>query len=185
MRKLVVTVLAVAVTVGVWTVAGPMPARGGPGAPFVFPLKINGTSWQTGVVGVPGKKLGVRKIKDENVTRVLTGQLLDFASNLVPLDPAGRFYVFYDGRQSWRIGTNPTGTGAVPFHGRVANDGTFWMRATYAVPVLGGTAEFLCTGKVKFESGTFDPKKISGVCFAVSESATTGLTVKIKTLNRI
>jgi hypothetical protein len=152
------------------------------GTTFVFPLSIKGKSWQTDVILNPGVKPPIGKVNDKAIAGVLQETLPDFAAQFLDLDPDGRFFLLYDGKESWRVATNTGGTLATTLTGKVANDGTFWMSGTYSAPMGGAMGSFFATGKVKFVKGTFDPKKVSGALYFVSDAMSTGLTLKFKTV---
>jgi len=168
-----------------WSTHAPNPARGAPAALSIFPLKLGGKTWATGIVEVPGKKVGVGKAKDKNITAVLTAVLPDFAADFLQLDPSGRFFLHYDGKTSWRVATNAAGDNPTTLTGQVANDGTFWMFGEYDIPMHAENGHAFVTGKVKFERGTFNPKKVSGVVYFHGEPITSGLILKFKTLKAL
>jgi hypothetical protein len=179
-RSFIVVVL---VLLAVWSSRSPEPARGLSVA--TFPLKLNGTSWQPLVQGVPGKKLGVGKVKDKDITAVLQGALDDFAADFLDLDGSGRFFLFYDGNLSWRVATNSAGTDATTLEGMVSNDGIAWMFGEYELPMLMGTGKVFVTAKVKFQKGlpfgVYVPTSVKGVFHFASEDINTGLILKFKT----
>jgi len=164
-----------------WVTQGPDPARGGPSATFVFPLKLSGKTWDTTQVGKPGKKLGVGKVKDKTVAAVLRSEIVNAATDYLHLDASGQFFLYYDSKSSWRVATNQFGTNVTMLEGKVANDGTFWMFGEYDIPPDDETGEVFATGRVKFERGIFNPKSIKGVAYFFSEDIQIGLIVKFKT----
>lgn len=147
----------------------------------VFELKMSGKSWQTGVVLNPGVKPPIGKVTNKDIAAVLKEELPDFAADYLDLDPGGRFYLFYDTKSSWRVATNSAGTNATTLHGQVANDGVFWMAGSYDFAGAGG--DVFVTGKVTFKKGTFEPKKVKGKMYFVSETITTGLNLKFQTVD--
>jgi hypothetical protein len=179
MRKLSVIILIVLVAL-VASGQNPRPA-GGVIPTVILPLTINGKSWQPAVYGKPGLCLGCGKVKDKAVTEVLQGTLDDFSKDFLPLDPGGKFYLYYDGLTSWRVATNQAGQNAVTLAGRVANDGTFWMMGPYNMGTMGTV---FVVGKVKFDSKAADPftaKSVAGTLYFFSETIDTGLVLKFKT----
>lgn len=157
--------------------------KSGPPATHVFELNMEGKSWQTAVIINPGVKPPIGKVTNKKIAETLKGELPDFAADYLNLDPGGKFYLLYDGKSSWRVATNPDGVNATTLQGQVANDGQFWMGGSYDSFMADATV-FL-TGKVKFEKGTFDPKKVSGKFYFVSEAIGTGLNLKFKTTKMV
>jgi hypothetical protein len=186
MRKIGVVLVAV-VALFLWSSRAPRPARGEPTS-VVFPLKLDGKSWQPQIVGVPGKKVGIGKVKDKNVTAVLQDTLPDFARDFLDLDPSGRFFLYYDSQMNWRVATNPNGDATTALHGQVSNDGMAWMFGEYTLPMAAGTGDVFVTGKVKFEKGApgvYVPKAVKGVFYFSSTDIDTGLILKFKTLKPV
>lgn len=178
MRKIVLVLVALVLVFG-WLSRRPEPARS---STVAFPLKLNGTSWQPQVLGVPGKKLGTGKVKDKNITAVLQGTLPDFAADFLDLDPSGKFFLFFDNLSSWRVATNDAGSNATTLQGAVSNDGVFWMFGSYDLPMMpGAMGKIFVTGKVKFQKGSFAPAKVSGTFYFLSDPIDTGLILKFKT----
>src|SRR5258705_4393942 len=99
-----------------WSWQKPYTAQGG--GTFVFELSIKGKTNQTDIAFPPGSKDIIGKVNDKILASVLRGEILpghsalDFATDYLHLDPGGKFYLLYDGRDTWRIATNPVGTGA-------------------------------------------------------------------------
>ncbi len=152
------------------------------GSPFVFELSMSGKSWDTGVILPPGVKPPIGNVKNGDISKVLKGSLPDYADDFLDLDPNGKFYLYYDGKSSWRVATNPDGLDTTTLNGQVANDGQFWMAGNYGMFLA--DADVFCQGKVKFKKGTFEPTKVSGKFFLVSEAITTGLTLSFKTVGK-
>ncbi len=178
MRKVSLVLVALLIAFA-WLSRHPEPARG---VTVVFPLKINGTSWQPQILTVPGQKIGIGKVKDKNVTAVLQGSLPDFAADFLDLDPSGKFFLLFDSLTSWRVATNDAGTNATTLQGRVSNDGVFWMFGSYDLPMMpGAMGKIFVTGKVKFQKGSYAPAKVSGIFYFLSDPIDTGLILKFKT----
>lgn len=175
MRKLAVVVALVLVAV---LASGRQPRQAEGVGTTLFPLAVKGTSFQPAVYGVPGKSLGSGKVNDKAIQGVLQGTLDDFSKNYLPLDPSGKFFLYFDGLTRWRVGSNTAGSNLVPLSGRVGNDGTFWMMGDYN---FGTAGTIFVVGKVKFQKGTFDPKSVSGTLYFFSELIDTGLNLKFKT----
>jgi hypothetical protein len=182
-RKLI-AVLVVIVGVFAWSWLGPKPAKSAVQA-TVFPLKVDGKSWQPAIVGIPGKAIGTGPVKDKKTAEILQGILPDFATAYLDLDPSGKFYLFYDSQTSWRAATNPNGDDATTLTGQISNDGQVWMFGTYQLPMGAGTADIFVTGKVKYEKagvGIYIPKSVKGQVFFSSAAINTGMNLKFKTL---
>jgi hypothetical protein len=119
---------------------------------------------------------------------VLKEELPDFATDFLDLDPGGKFYLYYDDQGSpvdtdtWRIGTNDSGGAVLTLlEGEIANDGQFWMKGDYNLPMIGPELSCFATGKVKFKKDTFTPTSISGKLYMVSEAITTGANLSFNT----
>jgi len=175
MRRIVIIVALVLIT-GFASGRHPRQAEGL--GTTLFPLSVKGTSFQPGVYGLPGKSLGSGKVNDKAIQGVLQGTLDDFSKDYLPLDPSGKFFLYFDGLTHWRVGSNTAGAGLVPLSGRVGNDGTFWMMGDYN---FGTAGSIFVVGKVKFQKGSFNPKSVSGTLYFFSEIIDTGLNLKFKT----
>ena len=185
MRKTALVVLAL---IAVWSWRTPHPAQG-VGNTLVFPLSIKGKTNQTDVFLPPGSKDVQGKVNDKILASVLRGEVLpghtfvDFATQFLQLDPQGKFYLLYDGRDSWRVATNPGGTGVVTtLHGQTSVQGNFWMAGQVTFPMAGPIADGFAVGKLKFAKGTFNPTKISGVVHFVSKDIGECFTLKFKSV---
>lgn len=187
MRKLVVPFLIVLIY-SVWL--RPTPVQSG-GSTTVFPVSIAGKAIQTDIALGPGFKPIPGKVNDKIIAAILRGEnTSDYSVSFLDIlnhDGTGRFYLFFDGRQSdgsvtMRVATNPSGTLAASLTGAVTQDGTFWIAGKYDLPMIGPLADVFATGKVKFAKGTFDPLKITGTVHFVSNAIGEGFTVKFKTL---
>ncbi len=179
MRK---TALVVLVLTALWSWRTPHPAQG-VGNTFVFPLSVKGKTNQTDVDLPPGSKDVQGKVNDKILTAVLQGTLPDFAAQYLQLDPGGKFYLLYDGRDSWRVATNPGGSGVVTtLHGQTSAQGSFWMAGQVSFPMMGPIADGFAVGKLKFAKGTFNPTKISGVVHFVSKDIGECFTLKFKSV---
>jgi hypothetical protein len=183
MRKIALVLLAL-VAVGVWSWRAPRPAQGT--APsFVFPLSVSGKTNQTDLDFGPGSKDHTPKVNDKIIAAVLQGTLPDFATQFLQLDPAGRFYLFFDGRDSWRVGTNEFGTGVTTtLNGQTSAQGNFWMAGQVSFPMAGPVANAFAVGKVKFAKGTFNPTKVSGTVYFVSKDLGECFTLKFTTVGK-
>jgi hypothetical protein len=187
MRKLVLVLIAV-IAVGPWSWNTPRPAQG-VGNTFAFPLSLKGKTNQTDIALPAGSKDIVGKVNDKILASVLRGEILpghtapDFATDFLQLDPGGRFYLLFDGRDSWRVATNPFGTGVVTtLNGQTSLQGNFWMAGKVGFPMVGPSADAFAVGKVKFAKGTFNPLKISGTVHFVSKDVGECFTLKFKTV---
>jgi hypothetical protein len=184
MRKLAIVVVVIA-AVFAWSWHRPKAARSAV-VPQIFPLKVDGKSWQPAIVGIPGKAIGVGPVKDKKTMQILQGILPDFATDYLDLDPSGRFFLYYDSQTQWRAGTNPNGTDLTTLTGHISNDGQVWMHGTYTAPGGIATAEIFVTAKVKYEKNNFGlyiPKSVKGqVFFDSDENLDTGMNLKVKTL---
>jgi hypothetical protein len=189
MRKLVVLVLVLLLSV-FWL----RPRRSeSVGPSFVFPLSISGKVWATNVglvtfvprpAKVSDKILGVILRRED--TSDFSAEFIDF----LDADPAGRFFLYFDGRgadgsTTWRVGTNPNGVMTTTLNGAITQDGFCWLVGTYDVPVMGSIANAFVNGKVTFAKGTFNPVKISGTLNFVTNAAIgEAFTVKFKTVGK-
>lgn len=184
MRKFF-AVIVVIVALFTWSWQRPRPARSAV-VSQIFPLKVDGTSWQPAIVGIPGKALGVGPVKDKKTMQILQGLLPDFASDYLDLDQSGRFFLYYDSQTQWRAATNPNGVDTTTLTGRISNDGQVWMFGTYNAPGNVATAQIFVTGKVKYEKaniGVYIPKSVKGQVFFLSDDTLdTGMNLKFKTL---
>ena len=182
MRKLA-AVLVLITAVFAWSWHRPKSARSAVQSQ-IFPLKVDGKSWQPAIVGIPGKPLGVGPVKDKKTMQILQGILPDFATDYLDLDPSGRFFLYYDSQTQWRAATNPNGTDTTTLTGHVSNDGQAWMFGQYVAN--GSTSQIFVTGKVKFEKadvGVYIPKSVKGQVFFLSDdNLDTGMNLKFKTL---
>lgn len=172
---------AILAVVSALLLTGTSPSRGADPT-YVFELSISGKTWQTGVILNPGVKPPIGKVTNDILAKVLKGELDDYASDFLDLDAGGRFFLYYDGKSTWRVATNSSG--AMPIttlEGQVANDGQFWMAADYDLPMIGPELSCFATGKVKFQKGSFVPKSISGKLYLVGDEITTGANLKFKT----
>lgn len=158
------------------------PRAGALGSPFVFELSMKGKSWDTGVILNPGVKPPIGKVTTKKIMETLIGDLPDYAADFLDLDPDGKFYLYYDSKSQWRVATNPDGNDTTTLRGQVANDGAFWMAGTY--DMFMSDADVFVTGKVKFKQGTFEPTKITGKFYLVSEAITSALDLKIETVGK-
>ncbi len=186
MRKIGFFLLCL-VALFVWSSRSPAPVQSA-GGTVVFPLKLSGKSWQPQVIGVPGKKVGLGKVRDKNIIAVLQDTLPDFAKDFLDLDPSGRFFLYYDSQTSWRVATNPDGNDTTMLHGQTSNDGIAWMFGEYTLPLAAGTGDVFVTGKVKFfkaDPGNYMPKSVKGVFYFSSPDINTGLILKFKTLKPV
>ncbi len=181
-------VLLTVLAVGLWFWPTPRHAEG-TGQTFVFQLSIKGKTNQTDIAFPPGSKDIVGKVNDKILASVLRGEILpghsavDFATDFLDLDPGGKFYLLYDGRDSWRVATNPQGTGIVTtLNGQTSVQGLFWMAGGVSFPMVGPIANTFAVGKLKFAKGTFNPTKISGVVHFVSKDIGECFTLKFKTV---
>jgi len=172
----------VLILVSGWLSIPTRPAQSGANT-FVFALSVKGKTNQTDIAFPPGAKDIVGKVNDKILAGVLQGAIPDFAADFLQLDPGGKFYLLYDGRDQWRVATNPNGTGAVTtLHGQTSVQGLFWMAGKVGVPMVGPDADAVAVGKLKFAKGTFNPTKISGVVHFVSEDVGEAFTLKFKTV---
>lgn len=181
MRKLL-AVLVVLVALFAWSWHGPRPAKSAV-VSQIFPLKVDGKSWQPQIVGIPGKAIGTGPVKDKKTAEILQGILPDFATDLLDLDPGGKFYLYYDSQTQWRAATNPNGENTTTLTGQISNDGQVWMSGTYQLPMAMGTADIFVTGKVKYEKagiGIYIPKSVKGQVFFSSVDINTGMNLKFK-----
>ncbi len=113
----------------------------------------------------PGLKPFKNKVKLAQITDCIAGTALGCDAGTIEVnagDPTA--YLFFDGLTSWRLATNANGDDATTLTGLVDGKGGFLFTGSH---VLSGT-EFVLSGKVKFEKGTFNPKKISGKISAVA-----------------
>jgi hypothetical protein len=182
MRKIAVA-LVVLIGCFVWSWRTPQPARSALPT-VVFPLKIDGKSWQPQIIGVPGKAIGTGPVKDGKTMQILQGILPDFASDYLDLDPGGKFFLYYDSQTQWRAATNPNGQDTTTLTGQISNDGVVWMFGKYTLP-MGDPADIFVTGKVKYQKaapGTYIPTSIKGTVFFSSTEIDTGMILKFKTL---
>ena len=183
MRK-VLALLVVVVALFAWSWRGPKPARSAV-VSQIFPLKVDGKSWQPQIVTIPGKAIGTGPVKDKKTAEILQGILPDFATDFLDLDPSGKFYLYYDSQTQWRAATNPNGENTTTLHGQISNDGVVWMFGEYQLPMGAGTAQIFVTGKVKYEKagvGIYIPKSVKGQLFFSSVEIDTGMNLKFKTL---
>jgi hypothetical protein len=186
MRKNKLLLTLAAIVMATWSWHKPHYAQGG--GTFVFPLSIKGTTNQTDVFLPPGSVDVIGKVNDKIIAAVLRGEPIpghsdpDFATQYVHTDQGGKFYLFFDGRDTWRVATNPQGTGATTLTGQTSNKGAFWMTGGVDFPVAGPIATAFAVGKVKFVKGTFNPAKISGVVHFVSKDIGECFTLKFKTV---
>jgi hypothetical protein len=179
MRKtLAVCIALIAVTAWLWY---PQPVQSGAGT-LVFQLSLKGKTNQTDIAFPPGSKDIVGKVNDKILAAVLQGTLPDFAAQFLHLDGSGKFYLLYDGRDSWRIATNPAGTGATVLNGQTSVQGLFWMAGKVTFPIPGPDADAFAVGKLKFAKGTFNPTKIGGLVHFVSKDIGECFTLKFKTV---
>ena len=180
-------VLMIAAALFVWSSRAPEPVQSA-GGTVIFPLKLSGKSWQPQVIGKPGKKVGLGKVKDKDITAVLQDTLPDFARDYLDLDPSGRFFLYYDDQMNWRVATNPDGNDTTPLTGQISNDGIAWMFGEYTLPLAAGTGNIFITGKVKYlkaDPGVYMPKSVKGVFYFSSADINTGLILKFKTLKPV
>ncbi len=178
-RRLVTVSAALAATVSFPILL----ALGGTTGPtYVFELSMKGKTWNTAVVLNPGVKPPIGKVKNKDIAAVLKGELPDFAADYLDLDAGGKFYLYYDGKSSWRVATNPNGDDLTTLDGQVANDGQFWMAGRYDMFLA--DADAFAQGKVTFEKGTFTPKKVKGKLHFVSATLGTGMTLSFKTVGK-
>jgi hypothetical protein len=186
MRKFAFVVIASVLACASWLWLRPGRVEGGNGT-LVFPLSVRGVALQTDIDAGPGFKPNPGKINDKTVGAVLRGELPDFAADFLDLDPDGRFYLYFDGRQSdgstsWRIATNPDGKSTTTFTGAMTQDGFFWLSGEYVLPTLmGEVGDVFLFGKATFAKDTFTPTKIGGTCVFVSSAIGEAFTVKFKT----
>lgn len=180
MRKTLVA-LVVMIAVAAWSWLAPRPAQS-VGNALVFQLSIKGKTNQTDIAFPPGSKDIVGKVNDKILAAVLQGVLPDFAAQYLQLDGGGKFYLLYDGRDTWRIATNPTGSGVITtLNGQTSVQGNFWMAGKPGFPIM-ADADAFAVGKLKFAKGTFNPTKISGVVHFVSKQIGECFTLKFKTV---
>jgi hypothetical protein len=186
MRKTFVALVALA-AFAAWSSYLPRPVQG-VGHTFVFPLSIKGKANQTDVVLFPGAHDILGPVNDKILASVLRGEILpghtilDYATPFLHLDMGGQFYLLYDGRDSWRVATNPNGTFATTLTGQTSVQGNFWMAGQYNFPMAGPIANTFAVGKVKFAKGTFSPTKISGIVHFVSKDIGECFSLKFKTV---
>ena len=130
MRKLLVPAL-IALTYSVWL--RPAPVQSG-GANVIFPLSISGKAIQTDIIAPAGFKPIAGKVNDKVIAAILRGEnTSDYSVPFLDVmnhDGSGRFYLFFDGRQSdgsvtMRVATNQNGTLAASLTGAVTQDGIF------------------------------------------------------------
>jgi len=187
MRKLLVP-LFVVLLYSAWLRPAPVQSGGGTA---VFPLSISGKALQTDIAFGPGFKPKPGKVNDKILAAILRGEnTSDFSVDFLDIlnhDGSGRFYLYFDGRgvdgsTTMRVGTNPNGTQTTALQGAISQDGQFWIAGKYNLPMIGPLADAFAVGKVKFEKGTFNPTKISGVLHFVSATIGEGFTVKFKTV---
>lgn len=162
MRKLAPLVVVLGL-MAVWP--QPRPVMSG-GATTIFPLSIKGKTYQPAANF--GGKSPSGKLNDKVIAATLQGSLPDFAATYLDLDPSGRFFVYFDGRNAngtgvFRVATNSTGANTTTMNASITPDGLFWAVGKYTMPVIGGEADINMTGKITFVKGTFTPKKIKGV----------------------
>jgi len=171
----------------VWSWFAPRPAQS-VGTTFVFELSVKGKTNQTDIFLPPGSHDVTGKVNDKILASVLRGEILpghtvlDFATDYLHLDPGGKFYLLYDGRDSWRVATNPTGIGATTLNGQTSVQGNFWLAGKVGFPIVGPNADAFVVGKLKFAKGTFNPVKISGLAHFVSKDIGECFTLKFKTV---
>ena len=183
MRKLV----PLAVVLGLMTVwPHPHPVVSGQTV-AIFPLSIKGKSYQPGVSF--GLKAPSGKLNDKTIAATLQGTLADFAATYLDLDPGGKFYVYFDGRDdfglgTFRVATNTNGVNTTTLNASISPEGLFWATGKYTMPVIGQDADVFMTGKISFIKGTFNPKKITGTLnFMFTKAGFNEVfTVKFKTL---
>ncbi len=181
MRKASLALLAL-VAVASWLWYAPRRAESG-GNAVVFQLSIKGKTNQTDIAFPPGSKDIVGKVNDKILAAVLQGTLPDFAAQYLQLDGGGKFYLLYDGRDTWRVATNATGSGVfTTLNGQTSVQGNFWLAGKVGFPVVGPNADAFAVGKLKFAKGTFTPTKISGVVHFVSKDIGECFTLKFKTV---
>lgn len=182
MRKTLVALVAV-ITVAAWSWYAPRPVQSTNNS-VVFQLSIKGKTNQTDIAFPAGSKDIVGKVNDKILAAVLQGALPDFAAQFLQLDPAGRFYLIYDSRDTWRVATNPSGSGAAVtiLNGQTSVQGAFWMAGKVGFPMAGPDADAFAVGKLKFAKGTFTPTKISGVVHFVSKDIGECFSLKFKTV---
>ncbi len=184
--KRILLVLVVVLFAAAWL----LPRRAETGASLVFPLSIKGKVWQTDIAFGPGFKVKPGKINDKILGGILRQELPDFARDFLNLDPGGKFYLFFDGRgadgrTTWRVATNQSGTLATTLQGIITQDGVFFLSGSYSPPMLGAIGSCFVTGKAKFAKDTFNPTKISGTASCLLSSPLVigeGFTVKFKTV---
>lgn len=186
MRKLAPLVVVLGL-MAVWP--QPHPVLSG-GATTIFPLSIKGKTYQPAVSF--GGKAPSGKLNDKVIAATLQGTLADFASTFLDLDPSGRFFVYFDGRNAngtgvFRVATHANGVDTTSMNASITPEGLFWAVGKYTMPVVGQDADIFMTGKITFVKGTFTPKKITGVfnfMFIGTGMAPTNetFTMKFKTL---
>ncbi|MBI3818063.1 MAG: hypothetical protein HY286_05170 [Planctomycetes bacterium] len=162
------------------------PARAITGPTTIFGLSFNGKNVQAQVVMNPGVKPPTGKVTDKVISEVLRGEKTDWSAQFVDVNAAndGKYYLFYDGMNDWRVGIHKNGLDAVSLHGWVDSSGAYMMFGSYNFAIQGVTPPmFDCftTGKVTFAKGTFNPTKITGNFYMASPITGDVMTLAIKT----
>lgn len=108
-------------------------------------LSLNGKVYRT-FPRNPGEKAPLHKANDKIIGPILQDiNLFDFSAPYVRRDAEGRYFLYYDGKDSWRVATNRNGTDTTTVLNQVANRGTFWMFGTYDLPMVGPLADGMAT----------------------------------------
>lgn len=163
-----------------------VPAKAGiiGGGP-IFELSISGKTTQTDVILNPGVKPIQGPVNDKVISKVLKGEMNDFSDQYLHVDGGntGKFYLYFDNLNSWRVASNPNGADTTTLTGQVDNVGNFIMFGTYNFAIQGVTPPlFQCTvvGKATFIKGSYTPKSVTGTLYFSSTIAGEMATLKFK-----
>jgi hypothetical protein len=161
------------------------PVKALPASTTIFALSLSGKNVQAQVLVNPGVKPPTGNVNDKVISAVLRGEQSDWADQFVDVNPSndGKYYLFYDGKNDWRVGIHKDGQDAVSLHGWVDSAGAFMMFGTYNFAIQGVTPPmFDCcaVGKVNFAKGTFNPLKVSGTFYMASPITGDVMTLKFK-----
>ncbi len=144
-----------------------------------FLLSMSGRSTNSGVVLPPGAKPIQGKVNDKVIAETLQGILPDYAAQFLHLDPEGKFYLFFDSRDSWRVASSSTAANATTLRGQTDTQGNFLMAGYYGF--MGIDLDLFVVGKVSWEKGQFVPKSVKGTIYFVSDDMGEMMTLKFKT----
>ena len=134
---------------------------------FVFALSGSGKCVHVEGGAVAGNKPFKNTIKDDDLASCIAGvgNGCDANSLDINTDPDAGLFLIYNGPDEWALANNPAGDDAVSLTGVVDGKGGFMMAGVHTA--TDGDSQFFFSGKVLFEKGTLNPKKISGKFTAV------------------